>query len=246
MGHIKNFIRSLVCEKDTLNMESIKKIINKDNPVIIEIGANIGQTTSLFLKSFPKAKIFCFEPDPSVSARFKNNIKNKNVTLFEVAVGNKNGDVVFFQSSGTKPLEYRSESGSIKKPKYHLTKHTDIVFKTKLTVPIVKLDDWFKDQNIHKVDLIWADVQGAEEDLILGAKKTLKKTSFFYTEYSNLEYYENQISLKEICSLLDDFFIHRIFFYDVLMVNKNLNKFIEKKNFLLNLKIKLRKSFITF
>jgi tRNA G46 methylase TrmB len=85
MGHIKNFIRSLVCEKDTLNMESIKKIINKDNPVIIEIGANIGQTTSLFLKSFPKAKIFCFEPDPSVSARFKNNIKNKNVTLFEVA-----------------------------------------------------------------------------------------------------------------------------------------------------------------
>ena len=246
MGHIKNFIRSLVCEKNTLSMESIKKYLNKDNPVIIEIGANIGQTTTFFLKSFPKAKIFCFEPDPLVAARFRNNIKNKNVTLFEVAVGNKNGDVVFFQSSGTKPLEDRSESGSFKKPKYHLVKHKDIVFKTRVIVPVVKLDDWVKDQNIQQVDLIWADVQGAEEDLILGAKKTLKKTRFFYTEYSNLEYYENQISLKEICTLLDDFFIHRIFFYDVLMINKNFNKFIEKNNFLLNLKIKLRKNFIKF
>lgn len=246
MGHIKNFIRSLVCEKDTLKIESIKKYINKDNPVIIEIGANIGQTTSLFLKAFPKAKIFCFEPDPSVAKQFKLNIKNKNVTLFKVAIGNKNERRVFFQSSGTKPLEDRSESGSIKKPKYHLIKHTDIVFKNKIIVPVVRLDDWFKKQNINKIDLIWADVQGAEEDLILGARKVLKQTSFFYTEYSNLEYYENQISLKEICELLNDFFIYRIFFYDVLMINKNLNKFFKKNNFLKELQIKLRKNFITF
>ena len=60
MGHIKKFIRSLVCEKDYLKIEDIKKYINKNNPVIIEIGSNIGTTTSLFLKTFPEARIFCF------------------------------------------------------------------------------------------------------------------------------------------------------------------------------------------
>lgn len=246
MGHIKKFIRSLVCEKDYLKIESIKKYINKDNPIIIEIGSNTGTTTSLFLKNFPEAKIFCFEPDPLLVSRFKNNIKNKNVSLFEVAIGNTSGTAVFFRSSSTNPLEDRTQSGSIKKPKNHLLQHPDIVFEEKISVPVIKLDDWFKDQNIDIVDFIWADIQGAEEDLILGATEVLKKTKYFYTEYSNLEDYEGQINLKKICLLLNSFFIHRIFSYDVLLVNNNLNTSVEKNNFLSELKIKLRKNFIKF
>ena len=246
MGHIKKFIRSLVCEKDYLKVENIKKYINKNNPVIIEIGSNIGMTTSLFLKTFPEAKIFCFEPDPSLVSRFKNNIKNKNVSLFEFAIGNTNGTTAFFRSSGTNALEDRTQSGSIKKPKNHLSQHPDIVFKEKISVPIIRLDDWFKDQNIDEVDFIWADVQGAEEDLILGATEVLKKTKYFYTEYSNLEDYEGQISLKKISLLLNNFFIHRIFSYDVLMVNNNLITFVKKNNCLSEIKIELRKNFIKF
>jgi len=246
MGHIKNLLRSLVCEKDYLKIEHIKKYINKNNPIIIEIGSNTGTTTSAFLKTFPEAKIFCFEPDPSLVSRFKSNIQNKNVKLFEVAVGNANGTTIFFRSSGTNPSEDRTQSGSIKKPKNHLIQHPDIVFKEKISIPIIRLDDWFKNQNIKEVDFIWADIQGAEEDLILGATEVLKKTRFFYTEYSNLEDYEGQITLKKICALLNNFFIHRIFSYDVLMVNKDLNTFIKKNNFLLKIKIKLRKNFITF
>jgi len=246
MGHIKKFIRSFVCEKDYLKIEDIKKYINKHNPVIIEIGSNTGTTTSLFIKNFPEAKIFCFEPDPSLVSRFKNNIKNKNVSLFEVAIGNTNGKTVFFRSSGTNSLEDRTQSGSIKKPKNHLSQHPDIVFEENISVPIIKLDDWFKDQNIDEVDFIWADIQGAEEDLILGAREVLKKTRYFYTEYSNLEDYEGQITLKKMCTLLDNFFIHRIFSYDVLMVNNNFNTSVKKNNFLLELRIKLRKNLITF
>jgi len=246
MGHIKKFIRSLVCEKDYLKIENIKKYINKNNPVIIEIGSNTGTTTSLFLKAFPEAKIYCFEPDPSLVLRFKNNINNKNVNLLEVAIGNTNGKTVFFRSSAINPLEDRTQSGSIKKPKNHLLQHPDIVFDEQISVPVIKLDDWFKDQNIDVVDFIWADIQGAEEDLILGAKEVLKKTRYFYTEYSNLEDYDGQITLKKMCTLLDNFFIHRIFSYDVLMVNNNLNTSVKKNNFLLDLKITLRKNFITF
>jgi FkbM family methyltransferase len=246
MGHIKKFIRSLVCEKDYLKIENIKKYINKNNPVIIEIGSNIGTTTALFLKNFPEAKIFCFEPDPSLVLKFKENIKNKNVSLFEVAIGNTNGTTVFFRSSGTNPLEDRTQSGSIKKPKNHLLQHPDIVFKEKISVPVIRLDDWFKQQNINEVDFIWADIQGAEEDLILGATEVLKKTKYFYTEYSNLEDYEGQINLKKICSLLNNFFIHRIFYYDVFMVNINLPTSVKKNNLLSELKIKLRKNFIKF
>ena len=37
------------------------------------------------------------------------------------------------------------------------------------------------------IDLIWADVQGAEADLIEGGTEALRRTRYFYTEYNNQE-----------------------------------------------------------
>ncbi|MEN9248224.1 MAG: hypothetical protein Q6L50_08560 [Gloeomargarita sp. GMQP_bins_120] len=36
-------------------------------------------------------------------------------------------------------------------------------------------------------DFIWADVQGAEVDLIQGGLQALANTRYFYTEYANTE-----------------------------------------------------------
>ena len=60
------------------------------------------------------------------------------------------------------------------------------------------------------VDFIWADVQGAEADLVLGGRETLKRTRFFYTEYSNRELYEGQADLGQLLAMLPDFeLVHR-------------------------------------
>ena len=69
-----------------------------------------------------------------------------------------------------------------------------------------KLDTWVKENEIPLIDFIWADVQGAERELIEGGKETLnKKTRYFYTEFSNEELYEDQPTLDEICRLLPNF-----------------------------------------
>jgi hypothetical protein len=53
--------------------------------------------------------------------------------------------------------------------------------------------------------LIWADVQGAEENLIKGGLKTLSHTKYFYTDYEDDELYEGQITLDQIKNLLPNF-----------------------------------------
>ena len=53
--------------------------------------------------------------------------------------------------------------------------------------------------------MIWADVQGAEENLIKGGLKTLSHTKYFYTEYEDDELYEGQITLDQIKNLLPNF-----------------------------------------
>ncbi len=49
------------------------------------------------------------------------------------------------------------------------------------------------------------DVQGAESDVIAAGRQTLGNTRFIYTEYSDKELYEGQLSLQAILDLLPSF-----------------------------------------
>jgi FkbM family methyltransferase len=230
MTSLKRLINQNLSEmpvyKGTLDVASVKGLLGKDDPVILEIGANCGQTTIEFIKHFPNATIHCFEPEPRAIRKFKRFINHPNVFLHEVAVGNTNGTVEFHQSSGAESIDPEGwdHSGSIKPPKAHLEMYPWVKFENKITVPIIKLDDWAKDNDLMNIDFIWADVQGAESDLILGAKKTLRSTRFIYTEYYDNECYSGQIDLKSIYDLLNSFLILRKFENDVLLENFFANK----------------------
>lgn len=72
-----------------------------------------------------------------------------------------------------------------------------------------------------------ADVQGAEDYLILGGKKTFfDKVRYFYTEYAkneNSKYYENSPLKEDIKNLLDDHWeIIGDNGSDILLVNKKM------------------------
>jgi 16S rRNA G1207 methylase RsmC len=75
----------------------IRKIIAKENPTIIEVGAHYGEDSMRFLETFPKAKIYCFEPDPRNVRAFRAYIDNPQIQLFEVALAAQNGTASFFQ-----------------------------------------------------------------------------------------------------------------------------------------------------
>jgi FkbM family methyltransferase len=203
----------------------LKALIGKDDPVIIELGANVGQTTEEFLREMANAKIYCFEPDPRAILKFKSRISSPRVKLFECAVGNENGHVTFNQSSGEGPARDWNQSGSIRKPKRHLETWPWVKFEGQIEVPILRLDDWALRESIGAVDLVWADVQGAESDLIMGGRSVLSNTRFFYTEYGAAEWYEGQISLDGICDALAEtgLLLFRKFPMDALFFNKNLN-----------------------
>jgi len=203
-----------------LTVEKIRSFITKDDPVILEIGANNGQTTVEFLEFFPNAHLFCFEPDPRAIAKFKKNIESPNVKLIEAAVGANSGHVMFHQSSGMEHIDPAGwdHSGSIRKPKSHLEVWPWVKFEKKIPVPMIRLDDWILENQIEEVDFIWADVQGAESDLILGALQTLKKTNFFYTEFSDVEWYEGQINFATLNALLSNFSLIKKFENDALFM----------------------------
>lgn len=207
-----------------LTAAEIRQLVGRNDPVIIEIGANCGQTTVELLKAMPDATIFAFEPEPRAIAKFRNAIASPNVHLFECAIGAVNGTTSFYQSSGAEHLaEYREgwdQSGSIRRPSSHLKVWPWVKFEKQITVPIITLDQWSAQHQITKADFIWADVQGAESDLVEGAGRFLRSSRYFYTEYSNDEWYQGQITLADLLQRLPDFSLMRRYTMDALFKNK--------------------------
>jgi FkbM family methyltransferase len=144
--------------------------------------------------------------------------------LFECAVGAQNGTVIFNQSDGEGAAKDWDQSGSIRKPKRHLDIWPTVKFEKQIDVPIVRLDDWAGDKNLGGIDLIWADTQGAEDDVIAGGASVIRNARWLFIEYGVIEYYEGQVSLDDLCGALFDLglVLYRKFPLDALFVNKNL------------------------
>ena len=215
------------------DLTSLPALIGKEDPVILDVGSNDGTHTLAFLKLFKHPKIYAFEPDPRAAARFKDRVTDQRVKLFEFAVSDTNGAKTFFMSSGQPPMRLSRYfdfgrlpkdwdlSGSLRKPKRHLVRDPWCRFDRTIQVETKKLDTWFQEEGIESIDFIWADVNGAEIDMIRGAGRALRHTRYFYTEYGTEELYEGQASLKLLLRLLPDFEVVQRFWVDVLLKNKS-------------------------
>jgi FkbM family methyltransferase len=76
-------------------IRQLKELLGRDDPLIIETGANCGQTTHEFLNVFPRAEVYAFEADPRTLRKFKSFIDSGPVNLVEKAIGVINGTVEF-------------------------------------------------------------------------------------------------------------------------------------------------------
>jgi 2-O-methyltransferase len=204
-------------------------LLQTDAPVILDIGCNNGSQSKVFLSLFPKGRVYSFEPDPRAQKRFRDKVTDPRARLFEIAISAEDGTTEFHVSDGAPNAEWKERlpegwdlSGSIKKPKKHLEAHPWCKFEKAIQVKTKRLDTWCREEGIATIDFIWADVQGAETELIQGAQKALKNTRYLYTEYNNKELYEGQANLRTLMKLLPDFEIVTVYPNDVLFKNKTL------------------------
>ncbi len=173
---------------------------------VLEIGAHDGKDTRRLLKAFPQANLYAFEPDPRSAAKFRQRGEHPRLRFHETAVGAEDGRATFFASGGAPPEGTAMQAMLV-------------TFEKTIDVSVVRLDTWTQAEDIGDIDLIWADVQGAEADLVRGGRETLKRTRWFYTEYSNDEWYEGQPTLSQLLAMLPGYSVHVRYPMDVLLRN---------------------------
>jgi FkbM family methyltransferase len=204
--------------------KDIKEIIAKEDPVILEIGAHRGTDTGRFLAEFKEIRLYCFEPDPRNIEAFKKNINDKRCRLIEAAVSDRDGETTLHMSSGYNPGRWwrlypllektrltnwlsrkKAEwdlSSSIKESVSHAPRTPWLHFPNAVTVRTVALDNWVKGEGLTHIDFIWSDVQGAERDMVEGARDTLKKVDYLLMEYGETNTYPLAMGRRETIMLM--------------------------------------------
>lgn len=120
---------------------------------VIDVGANIGNYSTYFLKH--GATVHAFEPTPETFKVLESKLKNKDAKCYNVLVGNSIGKTKFY-FTGTS-----GENSAI--PQKELTQEIEL--------NQTKLDEY----NFNNVSLIKIDVQGMDYEVLLGANKTISK-----------------------------------------------------------------------
>ncbi|MEJ7587902.1 MAG: FkbM family methyltransferase [Ferruginibacter sp.] len=154
------FYRLPVDKYDFQTTQLIRKHLKKDSNCI-DVGANMGHILMEIVAAAPMGKHFAFEPIPHLYASLKKRFK-KNTTLYNYALSSEKGTASFNYYPNRPAISgFRERDPQIGET------------PTQLTVQMEKLDDLIPD-NI-KIDLLKIDVEGAEYQVLQGARKMLER-----------------------------------------------------------------------
>ncbi len=193
--------------------------------MIFDIGCDRMVWSTPFLREgFPDAVIYCFEPDPDNALHiFANDLAEKYRVVFHPwAVGRETGSLPFWQTIGTDGGEW-PWSGSTKQPiSMERKAEAAFCFKGEPTqVTCVSVDDFCPVRGIRTIDLLCMDVQGAEADILFGAKDMLPYIRYIYAEHNSGGVYDGEPGLSGLQALLPGWEIVELWSYDVLFKNPN-------------------------
>jgi FkbM family methyltransferase len=180
---------------------------------VFDVGANEGQSAREFLRHFPQARIFSFEPTPAtfqkltLFARAQPRLTPVNQALGEVpgrVIFNENA---FHQTNSILPANPQSEE---------YLGPAVIDCERKIEVEMTTLDAFCRQESVAGIDLLKVDVQGFELFVLKGAQEFLsaRKSGCIVLEVSFISLYENQATPQDLITLLANHQYDLMGFYD--------------------------------
>ena len=167
----------------------VKLLKGREVTGILDAGASTGRITGKFLKVFPEAKAYAFEPQPKYREQLTTlSEQDPRISPQFLALGEKQGSLelqitALFKPSARMQSMYPDEAA----------------IKETATVEVVAIDEWRAQQGNPGIEVMKFDIQGGELAALRGAQQTLRdSTLLVYTEILFNPLYEGGAVYSEI------------------------------------------------
>ena len=153
-------------------LDFLRRRINSGG-VMLDVGANIGNHALYLADIFDE--VHCFEPSPKVADRLEENVglnHARNIQIHRLGLGSSVGTVPFSTD----------ENLALGKFLHGESKGAELL-------PVTTGDKWIADAGLQRFDYIKIDVEGFEDEVLLGLRETIRRfrplVSFEYSGQSN-------------------------------------------------------------
>lgn len=203
----------------------MKRLVNnKREPVVFDVGANVGQSINRIREYLPEAKIYSFEPGPSSFKTLSEKYQNQpGIQLENLALGSEITQKEFMENECTDMSSFLE----IDRLGWGGTKKT--------VVNTTTLDNYCQTHGITHIDILKSDTQGFELEVFKGGLNMIKSNNIrlIYFEFIFSEMYKGLPGFDQIYRLLTENGFRPVNFYefyyqedllswaDMLFVNKN-------------------------
>lgn len=170
---------------ELFGLEIYKFLTDKEKPVIIDCGANIGMSVIYFKQLYPNAKIVAFEPDAKIFEYLNFNINSfgfSNVELIKKGLWSEETTLRFFsEGADGGRIALQDDEQNI------------------IEIETIKLSEYLR--NEAEVDFLKIDIEGAETEVLLECKEHLKNVQNIFIEYHSFA--DKNQTLSTILNILE-------------------------------------------
>lgn len=197
-------------------------------PVIFDVGACTGNTIKKYQRLFPASRIYAFEPftdsfELASALAAKGDRKHRRpaaggtTQVFNIALGAVNGTQTFHVNSFAPTnslLPSDPRASEVWGPGHYETART-------VEVEVRRLDDFLPTVGVDHIDLMKLDVQGAESQVLEGARGILARGGIrvIQTEIIFAPAYEGQKSFAEMSEIFTGLGFELFNLYEMWSIN---------------------------
>jgi FkbM family methyltransferase len=194
-------------------------LVSCDKPVVLDVGANKGQTIELMLSALRAPLIFSFEPNPTLAAHLSRTYGSLGIEVTQAALGSEEGTTILNVADSDDLSSILEFSRAKENPFYEA--HTVV---DRVTVPMLTLDTWAKKRNVQGIDLLKIDTQGFDLEVLKGATEMLseRRPRTILIEVSFISIYEGQCSFCDINDFLRSRGYALLTFYEIARPHLNI------------------------
>ena len=188
---------ALLATRTAAAVEHMGMLLRIRPDTVIDVGANKGQFALASLAAGAR-RVVSFEPLASEAELFMRNLGgDSRVTLHRFALAEAAGEATFHVAD-------RPDSSSLLPIGSAQTKAFSVAEARTQTVPLRRLDEVLRADELAGHVLLKIDVQGAEGRVIAGASGLYGAIRYVYAEVAFVELYSGQPLAGDLIRMLDD------------------------------------------
>lgn len=170
-------------------------------PLVVDVGGFIGEFCVALKAVAPAARIHSFEPEPETYRRLLAGTRHlSDINAVNLALGSTSGQIEFHSNAGPAT----SSVLSVAPGEQRFMPNADLVCRTHRLVPVTRLDDYARENNLGEIDLLKTDTQGFELEVLRGAEGLFAGGAVraVYCEVMFREFYSGQSYFHDIHAFL--------------------------------------------